>query len=246
MPKLETQMHSAPVDSIRSRENLANFMPDGYENLDEIDAFCRKMIAGGRLIVNDDRAVLDAMAQIKNPGIPMREYRGLSNRIHSIMARFTFNTLAEHYPGKPVKVAISERAGLAAFPAFYRIFNDSEFGFAPQTRDEEDPNHTITIGNKLGSFAGMHAVVMDPMLATGGSIESLIDEVVSRGAIGVTTVTTFSSPQGIIRLAKNFYVGEIITPPLEAGVNTQGFIVGGHEPFPMLGDSGDRSFGKVD
>ena len=94
-------------------------------------------------------------------------------------------------------------------------------------------------------LTGREIFVLDPMLATGGTLETVIQLLISRGAAGVTAVCLLAAPEGLQRLDSAFPEKEtpvpirVVTAALDARLNEHGYIV------PGLGDAGDRLFGAV-
>lgn len=235
-------LHAVPLDQVE-RGPLTNFLPEGYTTIEEVDDRCLRLAEGGALHVVRNEQIDGYMDRIKNPGIDMRDFRWLAD---AIMRRLTeearYRTVSSRHEVKPT---ISWRAGNAFQGPILTMFPDAEIGFAQQKRDEETLQPTTDLA-KLGDYEGKHAIIFDPMLATGGSMLDLVEAVHQKGASGITTVSAFTAPQGLIAVANHGWVDQMITTPLEAGLNAQGFIVGGHQPNSMLGDFGDRYFGSVD
>jgi uracil phosphoribosyltransferase len=80
-------------------------------------------------------------------------------------------------------------------------------------------------------------IVLDPMLATGGSLLHCIELLVSRGASDITVVCALVAPEGIARLETSGYPVRLVTASIDEGLNGNAYIV------PGLGDAGDRQFG---
>jgi uracil phosphoribosyltransferase len=82
-------------------------------------------------------------------------------------------------------------------------------------------------------------MVLDPMLATGGSMEYTIRLLTDRGATDVTAVCVLAAPEGIERLRMSGLPVRLVTAALDQKLNDVGYIV------PGLGDAGDRQYGAV-
>lgn len=224
---------------IRSKMELDNFMPMGYKTLEQLDEACGDEIDAGRLLITSGNVTGAHMESIKKQDIGIREFRRFSKYLLTALTHLASVTTSD----EDVKIAISVRAGNAFLVPAYEKFSGSEIGFITQERDEVS-KQAASNPEKLGSFAGKHAVIMDPMNATGGSMIDAIEAVTERGATGITTVNAFTAPQGLIRIASHPAVTNMVSLPLEAGLSKDAFIVGGHAN-PMLGDFGDRFFGPV-
>lgn len=226
----------------RERERLDHFLPLHAQSIDQIDASCLDMFSMGRLIIVGDELIRRTMGIVKNPEWAPELFQEYSDRILAGLTR----TAARLTPQDSRKAAISIRAGIAFQPAVRKFMRGTPIGFLTQARDHISVTAQSIGAGKMGSFEGKHAVIFDPMLATGGSMVDMIESTLDRGAERITTVSAFSAPQGIARIAMYEEVRQIITAPLEAGLNEKGYIVGGHEPHPMLGDFGDRYFGAIE
>jgi uracil phosphoribosyltransferase len=82
-------------------------------------------------------------------------------------------------------------------------------------------------------------IVLDPMLATGGSMVHTISLLTERGATDVTAICALAAPEGLLRLAESGLPVRVVTASVDERLNDSGFIV------PGLGDAGDRQFGAV-
>ena len=86
--------------------------------------------------------------------------------------------------------------------------------------------------------------VLDPMLATGGTLETVITMLAHRGAAAVTAVCLLAAPEGVARLQAAFprdapLPVRVVTAAMDDHLNERGYIV------PGLGDAGDRLFGEI-
>ena len=93
-------------------------------------------------------------------------------------------------------------------------------------------------------LTGRDAFVLDPMLATGGTLETVIGMLAERGAATVTAVCLLAAPEGIDRVGAAYPDGgdvpvRVVTATVDERLNDRGYIV------PGLGDAGDRLFGKI-
>jgi uracil phosphoribosyltransferase len=234
-----SSLYAVSPELIRAKQKLDYKLPEGFADFKDIDDELKRQLNSERLKIVDTSSIRRSMDFIKDPNNSMRDFRNLANIIIS--------QLAQEVTKLPIgnrKTAISVRAGLAFLHHSMKFMPDAEVGFSTQTRDEETAE-CLSVGAKLGSFAGKHAIIFDPMLATGGSMIDLIDEVVENGAVSVTTVNAFTAPQGLVAVSQHPSVARMITTPLEAGLNENAYIVGAHQPHSMLGDFGDRYFGDV-
>lgn len=135
------------------------------------------------------------------------------------------------------------RAGLGMLDGMTRLIPSAEVGFLGLKRDEET-FEAVTYANRLpDDLTGRQVFLIDPMLATGGSLVAAIDYALERGATDVTCVCLLAAPEGIEHVRT--HVGErsdvkVVVAEVDEGLNEVGFIV------PGLGDAGDRLYGIVD
>ncbi|MBP6995759.1 MAG: uracil phosphoribosyltransferase [Phycicoccus sp.] len=143
---------------------------------------------------------------------------------------------------KPLVVPIL-RAGLGMLEGMVRLLPSAEVGFLGMQRDEETLEVT-TYANRLpDDLSGRQVYVLDPMLATGGSMADAIRYLAERGADDITAVTLISAPEGIAHLQQALADLEppitLVTGNIDERLNERGYIV------PGLGDAGDRLYGLV-
>ena len=238
----KAELFAAPPAPVRRRVKLDHHLYPGLETLPDHDRQCAHLADEGRLTICGSHALRQAMREVKNPNLAMHEFQELADRILAQLAKAAAHATSEG----PRKAAIAMRAANAFSPFVRRFMPGTPVGFLGLSRDHDTLKAAVAGSDKLGSFHGVHAVLFDPMLATGGSMVEMIDSVLDRGATGITTVSAFSSPQGVLQVAAYDEVKRIITAPLEAGLTDRGYIVGGHTPYAMLGDFGDRYYGPVE
>jgi uracil phosphoribosyltransferase len=143
---------------------------------------------------------------------------------------------------KPLVVPIL-RAGLGMLDGMVRLLPTAEVGFLGMVRNEITLEAT-TYANRLpDDLSGRQCYVLDPMLATGGTLSAAIRYLVDLGADDITAITLLSAPEGIARLESDTADLDvpisIVTGAIDQKLNEHGFIV------PGLGDAGDRLYGIV-
>jgi len=143
---------------------------------------------------------------------------------------------------KPLVVPIL-RAGLGMLDGMVRLLPTAEVGFLGMVRNELTLEAT-TYANRLPEdLSGRQCYVLDPMLATGGTLAAAIRYLVDLGADDITAITLLSAPEGIKRLeattADLDVPVSIVTGAIDERLNERGYIV------PGLGDAGDRLYGIV-
>jgi uracil phosphoribosyltransferase len=155
-----------------------------------------------------------------------------TSAIHSPVARTVAYRLAE----PPLLVPVL-RAGLGMVDAAQSFVPESQIGFVGVARDEETHEPTPYMVSLPESLAGRPVVVLDPMLATGGSMAYTIELLTARGASDVTAVCVLAAPEGIARLRGSGLPVRLVTASVDERLNDSAYIV------PGLGDAGDRLFG---
>jgi len=141
---------------------------------------------------------------------------------------------------RPLVVPIL-RAGLGMLEGMTRLLPTAEVGFLGLQRDEETLK-AITYANRLpDDLSGRQCFVLDPMLATGGTLIAAIDYLFERGATDVTCICLLAAPEGIEnmrRLVDPIGVPTtLVVAAIDERLNERGYIL------PGLGDAGDRLYG---
>ena len=141
---------------------------------------------------------------------------------------------------KPLIVPVL-RAGIGMLDGMTRLLPMASVGFVGMVRDEESLVAS-TYANRLpNDLTGREVFVLDPMLATGGTLVTVITMLLERGATAVTAICLLAAPEGLARVDSAF-PGEnvrVVTGAVDERLNDKGYIV------PGLGDAGDRLFGEV-
>ncbi len=143
---------------------------------------------------------------------------------------------------KPLVVPIL-RAGLGMLDGMVRLLPTAEVGFLGMVRDEETLK-AVTYANRLpDDLSGRQVYLLDPMLATGGTLVAAIHYLADRGAARITTICLLASPEGMARVDGELtgldLPSTLVTAALDERLNERGYIV------PGLGDAGDRLYGVV-
>ncbi|AVP69621.1 MULTISPECIES: uracil phosphoribosyltransferase [Prescottella] len=129
------------------------------------------------------------------------------------------------------------RAGLGMVDQASLAIPQSRVGFVGMARDEETHQPVPYLESLPADLSGIPVYVLDPMLATGGSMVHTIDLLVARGATDVTAVCVVAAPEGVDALANSGHPVRLVTATVDEGLDENAFIV------PGLGDAGDRQFG---
>jgi uracil phosphoribosyltransferase len=139
---------------------------------------------------------------------------------------------------RPLVVPIL-RAGLGMLEGMTKLVPTAEVGFLGMVRDEETLQPTTYAERLPDDLSNRQCFVLDPMLATGGSLIAAIDYLLDRGAVDVTAVCILAAPEGLAAVEKAMHGRDVhvVLGAVDEKLNEQGYIV------PGLGDAGDRLYG---
>ena len=154
--------------------------------------------------------------------------------LHTPVAR----TVGYRLANPPLLVPVL-RAGLGMVEAAQALMPEAQMGFVGVARDEDTHQPVPYMQSLPESLAGRPVFVLDPMLATGGSMAHTIRLLTRRGAADVTAICVLAAPEGIDHLAGSGLPVRVVTASVDERLNDSAYIV------PGLGDAGDRLFGAV-
>jgi uracil phosphoribosyltransferase len=133
------------------------------------------------------------------------------------------------------------RAGVGMLDGMVRLLPDADVGFAGLVRDEETAQASWYADRLPEDAAGRGVFVLDPMLATGGTLVSVVEALLGRGADTVTCVCLLAAPEGIAHVEATFPGDNVclVVAAVDDHLAERAYIV------PGLGDAGDRLFGSA-
>ena len=141
---------------------------------------------------------------------------------------------------KPLVVPIL-RAGLGMLDGMMRLLPTAEVGFLGMVRNEETLEASTYAERLPEDLSGRQCYVLDPMLATGGTLAAAIRFLTDRGADLITAICLLAAPEGCARLERDLEGLDVpvtvVTAAMDEKLNEKGYIV------PGLGDAGDRLYG---
>ncbi len=141
---------------------------------------------------------------------------------------------------KPLIVPIL-RAGLGMLDGMVRLLPTAEVGFLGMIRDESTLLASTYAERLPEHLSGRQCYVLDPMLATGGTLSAAVRFLVNRGAGSIRAICLLAAPEGCARLESDLADVDIpvsvVTAAMDERLNEKGYIV------PGLGDAGDRLYG---
>ena len=207
------------------------------------------------LIVLDHPLVADRVAALRDPTTGGADFRRLVREVAGSLAYEATRTLATEpvtvrtalgldAPGRrvrapgPVVVPIL-RAGLGMLDGVLGALPNAEVGVIGLRRDEATFDPVVYAEKLRDDLSGREAFVIDPMLATGGSLVAACEMLQARGVAHITALTLLAAPEGVALVEQRCPGLTILTAALDDGLNERAFIV------PGLGDAGDRLFGPA-
>ena len=202
--------------------------------------------------VFDHPLVQDSLARIRDRDLPNPMFRTNLERIGTLLLGEATRNLptVEGTVETPITTATVRRlavqpvivpvlrAGLGFVHAAQELMPAADVGFVGVSRNEETFEPEAYVNRLPESLAGRPVIVIDPMLATGGSLVHTVRLLLERGATTpITVVCALAAPEGIQRLHDEGLDLHVVTAAIDDHLNEQAFIV------PGLGDAGDRQFG---
>lgn len=173
---------------------------------------------------------------LRNKKTKTEEFRKSAHEVAHKLAK----EVSRHTTKKRIILVPILRAGLALLPAFIEKFPEASVGFIGLKRNEKTLKPKAYYQNIPKISKNDTVIVLDPMIATGGSAVAGITALVKAGARkeNIIFVGVISAPEGIANLQKNFPLVRILCAEYDKKLDKRGYIV------PGLGDFGDRYFGK--
>ena len=205
-----------------------------------------------KLTVFDHPLIQHKLTIIRDKNVGTKEFREIVDEIASLMAyevtrdlpvedvvvetpvaKTTQKTLA----GKKLAIVPILRAGLGMVDGIMKLIPAARIGHIGMYRDEESLEPVDYFVKLPEDIDQREVLVVDPMLATGGSAVMAIDALKKRGATKIKLITLVSAPIGVETVQKAHPDVDVYTAGLDEGLNEHGYIV------PGLGDAGARLFG---
>ena len=205
-----------------------------------------------KLTVFDHPLIQHKLTIIRDKNVGTKEFREIVDEIASLMAyevtrdlpvedvvvetpvaKTTQKTLA----GKKLAIVPILRAGLGMVDGIMKLIPAARIGHIGMYRDEESLEPVEYFVKLPEDIDQREVLVVDPMLATGGSAVMAIDALKKRGATKIKLITLVSAPIGVETVQKAHPDVDVYTAGLDEGLNEHGYIV------PGLGDAGGRLFG---
>ena len=157
---------------------------------------------------------------------------------HETQVETPMGTTTGHEVSDVVAVAVL-RAGLGMLDAVVDLIPNVKVGFAGVQRDE-DTAEPVEYYVNLPNVDGASVLILEPMLATGGSLSWAVDKAKEAGATDITALCVVTAPEGVARMYADHPDVRIVAAAADQALNDTFYIV------PGLGDMGDRLFGTID
>jgi uracil phosphoribosyltransferase len=211
-------------------------------------------------LVADHPLIAHKLTTLRDARTPTPEFRRLADELVTLLAY----EATRHLPVEPVEIVTPVaatrgvklagppplivpvlRAGIGMLDGMTTLLPAAAVGFMGLARDEETLVATAYAVRLPAGLSGRETIVLDPMLATGGTLEVVIRTLIERGAAGITAICLLAAPEGLARIAAAFPADQtavpirVVTAAIDERLNERGYIV------PGLGDAGDRLFGAV-
>jgi uracil phosphoribosyltransferase len=203
------------------------------------------------LTVIDHPLTRHYLTVLRDKNTPSEKFRAAARRltytlIHEATARAPLQQIELETPLEPTAgyrmpgvVAIAVlRSGLGMLDAVVDLIPDVKVGFAGLQRDEETAL-PMEYYFKLPDLSGSVVLILEPMLATGGSLSWAVAKAKSSGARDITALCVVAAPEGVRRMYQDHPDVRIVAAALDRELNSHYYIQ------PGLGDMGDRLFGTL-
>jgi len=209
-----------------------------------------------RVHVTDHPLITHKLTVLRDASTPSATFRALTEELVTLLAYEatrqvrTYEVTITTPVTETVGLAISEprplivpilRAGLGMLEGMIKLLPSAEVGFLGMVRDHDTLQPSVYAERLPDDLTGRQCFVLDPMLATGGSLLAAINFLFDRGADDVTAVCILGAPEGLA-MVEEATAGRdvtIVLGALDEKLDDKGYIV------PGLGDAGDRLYGTA-
>ena len=205
--------------------------------------------------VNDINHPLIAhkLALLRKDGVSTKQFRELANELASLLTYEASRSLPldnckiNGWQGKPIKVQMLSgkkltvvpilRAGLGMLDGVMQLIPNAKVSVVGLYRDEETLNPVAYFDKIITDVDKRTALIIDPMLATGGTLLATIDLLKEKGCKKIIGLFLVASPEGLKRVSELHPEIDLFIAAIDESLNDKGYIL------PGLGDAGDKIFG---
>lgn len=206
------------------------------------------------LTVVDHPLIQHKLAILRKTSTPTRDFKSLVDEIGTLMAYEALKDLpleevqietpletcnARQLAGKKLVLVPILRAGLGMVDGISGLIPSARIGHIGLFRDHDTLDPVDYYFKVPGDEANRIFVVLDPMLATGGSMSYAVARLKSRGASDIRALCVVAAPEGLDRMFRDHPDVRVFAAALDRELNDKGYIL------PGLGDAGDRIFGTT-
>jgi len=208
----------------------------------------------GKFVEMDHPLIQHKLTMIRNKNVGTKDFRALVDEIAMLMTYEASRdleledvvvetpvamTTKKQLAGKKLAVVPILRAGLGMVDGIVQLIPAAKIGHIGMYRDEETLEPVEYFIKLPEDIDQRDVLLVDPMLATGGSAKDAISALKKRGAKHIKLITLVSAPEGVKAVQEAHPDVDIYTGSLDEKLNEHGYIV------PGLGDAGDRLFGTM-
>jgi len=193
------------------------------------------------------------IALLRQEGVSTKQFRELANEVASLLTYESTRNLPiedreiQGWQGEPIKTQMLSgkklsivpilRAGLGMLDGVLTLVPNAKVSVVGLYRDEETLNPVAYFDKIIEDIDQRTALIIDPMLATGGTLLATIDLLKEKGCKKIIGLFLVASPEGIERVSKLHPEVDLFIAALDECLNQNGYIL------PGLGDAGDKIFG---
>ena len=193
------------------------------------------------------------IALLRQQGISTKQFRELANEVASLLTYEATRDLpienreingwqgepinTQMLTGKKLSIVPILRAGLGMLDGVLTLVPNAKVSIVGLYRDEETLNPVAYFDKVINDIDKRTALIIDPMLATGGTLLATIDLLKQKGCKKIIGLFLVASPEGLERVTKLHPDVELFIAAIDEGLNDNGYIL------PGLGDAGDKIFG---
>jgi uracil phosphoribosyltransferase len=196
-----------------------------------------------KVLVADHPLITHKLTVLRDKETNSQVFRHLVEELVTLLAYEATREVKIHPVEIVTPVAPMKGAGLGMLEGMMRVLPSADVGFLGMVRDEKTLQAS-TYANRLPEdLSGRQCYILDPMLATGGTLVAAFNYLIERGAKDITAICLLAAPEGVKTVERAFEKSSfpitIVTGALDQKLNEHGYIV------PGLGDAGDRLYGVV-
>lgn len=203
------------------------------------------LVAHKLTMLRDSRTASPTFRQLADELVTLLAYEATRHvRVRDVSVQTPVASAEGVHLSEPAPIVVPIlRAGLGMLEGMTRLVPTAEVGFLGLVRDERTL-HATTYAERLpDDLSGRQCFVLDPMLATGGTLSSAIHYLADRGAADITAICLLAAPEGLALLERETTALAVpltvVTASVDQRLNEVGYIV------PGLGDAGDRLYGSA-